>query len=246
MGLTVHYDWKVKGDARVACRLIRRMHAAAKRLPFEDVSEIMEEQPPQGRATFEVVDGGYSPASICLARQRADGRTELVTVPATHAVFFCVNNDGAETATIGLAAHRPVIVHREDVVEFDDEGREVGRRLNAGPAVEFPTRRRGYYSWHSGCKTQYAGSPRRGGEPNFLRVHLSLIDLFDRIREIGPTVRVRDDSGYARHRNPDRLLRSLREWDATVAGFVGNLSDALARHGLAASAPIKDRPDSST
>src|SRR5215471_21062180 len=74
-----------------------------------------------------------------------------------------------------------------------------------GSPVEFPTRRRGYYSWHSFCKTQYAGNPKLGGEANFLKAHLSLIELLDQIQAAGVKVRIRDDSRYAKHRDVDRL-----------------------------------------
>src|SRR5947208_7183198 len=101
------------------------------------------------------------------------------------------------------------------------------RRFGKGDPVEFPTRRRGYYSWHSFCKTQYAGNPKLGGEGNFLKAHLSLIELLDQIKAAGMPVRIRDDSRYARHRNVDRLLRSLRDWDAVIANFAGTIQDAL-------------------
>jgi hypothetical protein len=56
-------------------------------------------------------------------------------------------------------------------------------------------------------------------------------------------VRIRDDSRYARHRDVNRLLGSLRRWDAIVAGFVGNLGDALGGESGSLVAPIKQRPD---
>ena len=115
--------------------------------------------------------------------------------------------------------------------------------MGQGDPIEFPTRRRGYYSWHSFCKTQYAGNPKLGGEANFLKAHLSLIELLDQIREAGVKVKVRDDSKYARHRDVDRLLRSLRDWDAIIANFVGALGDAIGDQAGSLKAPIKDRPD---
>jgi hypothetical protein len=154
-----------------------------------------------------------------------------------------VRVEGAESASIGLASHPPVVVHREDIIEREADGRESGRRLGQGDPIEFPTRRRGYYSWHWGCKTQYAGSPKLGGEANFLKAHLSLIELLDRIRELGVPVRIRDDSKYAKHRDANRLLQSLRDWDAIVANFVGKFSDALGDDAGTVVAPIKERPD---
>src|SRR5206468_7607412 len=115
--------------------------------------------------------------------------------------------------------------------------------LGQGDPIEFPTRRRGYYSWHSFCKTQYAGNPTLGGEANFLKAHLSLIELLDQIRAVGVGVRIRDDSRYAKHRDVDRLLRSLRDWDAMIANFVGKIGDALGDKLGTFIAPIKERPD---
>jgi hypothetical protein len=56
-------------------------------------------------------------------------------------------------------------------------------------------------------------------------------------------VRIRDDSKYAKHRDVNRLLRSLRDWNGLVAGIAGKLSDALGGDGNLVLAPIKDRPD---
>ncbi len=115
--------------------------------------------------------------------------------------------------------------------------------MGQGGAIEFPTRRRGYYSWHSFCKTQYAGNPKLGGEANFLKAHLTLIELLDQIEATGIKVRIRDDSRYAKHRNVDRLLANLREWNAIVANIVGNISDAIGSESGTLIAPITERPD---
>jgi hypothetical protein len=160
-----------------------------------------------------------------------------------HALFFHVRIEGAETASIGLASHPPVVLHHEDVIEWNADGSERGRRIGQGEPIEFPTRRRGYYSWHSFCKTQYAGNPKLGGEANFLKAHLSLIELLDQIKAAGLRVRIRDDSQYAKHRDVDRLLGSLRDWNAIVAKFAGSIHDALGDATGSLIAPIKDRPD---
>jgi hypothetical protein len=148
-----------------------------------------------------------------------------------------------KTASVGMASHPPVVVHREDVIERNEDGSEHTRHIGQGDSVEFPTRRRGCYSWHSFCKTQYAGNPKLGGEVNFLKAHLSLIELLDQIRAAGVNVRIRDDSKYAKNRDVDRLLRSLREWNAVVARIAGSIGDALENGSHAVIAPIKDRPD---
>jgi hypothetical protein len=243
MGLTLYYDWKVKADAAAARCQFKRFRALAEKLPFDKISPIFEQDPPDGKYEFRRYDHEFRQGGLYLSRQRADGATEIVSVPPLHAVFFSVLVKGAETATIGLASHPPVVVHREDVIERNDDGKECGRIIGRGDPIEFPTRRRGYYSWHSFCKTQYAGNPKLGGEANFLKAHLSLIELIDQIEATGLKVHIRDDSNYARHCNVDKLLASIREWDALIAGFVGAFGDALGGESGRVVAPIKERPD---
>jgi hypothetical protein len=243
MGLTVYYDWKVKADLPRARRLIARFRALALKLPFDQVSPIREQDPPDGKWVFRRYAHPFREGGLYLPRTRRDGEQETVEVPALHALFFSVHVRGAESASIGLASHPPVVLHREDIIELNKDGSERRRITGEGDPVEFPTRRRGYYSWHSFCKTQYAGNPRQGGEANFLKAHLSLIELLDQIRAAGVKVNIRDDSRYAQHRNVDRLLRSLRDWDALVATIVGNLGDALGGASGTLIAPIKARPD---
>ncbi len=223
--------------------MIAKFRAIALKLPFDETSEIYEQDPPDGRSAFRRYDHSFRQGALYLSRTRADGKEETVCVPALHALFFHVRIEGAETASIGLASHPPVVLHKEDLIERNDDGSERGRRIAQGDPIEFPTRRRGYYSWHSFCKTQYAGNPNLGGEANFLKAHLSLIELLDQIHATGVQVRMRDDSGYARHRDVNRLLRCLRDWDAVVARFAGSIGDALGNASGTLIAPIKDRPD---
>lgn len=243
MGLTVYYDWKAKLDLPDARRLIRKLRALATKLPFDKVSEIYEQDPPDDKTAFLPYDHPFRQGDLYLPRKRADGAEELVNVPALHALFFFARVEGAESASIGLASHPPVVVHREDIIERNKDGSERGRSLGQGNPIEFPTRRRGYYSWHSFCKTQYAGNPKLGGEANFLKAHLSLIELLDQMKATGVPVRIRDDSRYSKHRDVDRLLRTLRSWDAIVANFVGSVGDALGEKSGKLVAPILERPD---
>jgi hypothetical protein len=243
MGLTIYYDWKIKADLPEARRLIARFRALALKLPFDEVSEIREQDPPDGKPAFGLYNNSFRQGGLYLSRRRRDGDEETVHVPASHALFFLVRVRGAESAPIGLASHPSVVVHREDVIKRNKDGSERGRLLGQGAPIEFRTRRRGYYSWQSFCKTQYAGNPKLGGEANFLKAHLSLIELLDQIRAAGVKVRIRDDSRYANHRNADRLLRSVRKWDAIVAKIVGAFGDALGGDRSSLIAPIKERPD---
>jgi hypothetical protein len=243
MGLTVYYDWRVTSDASAARQRVAELHALAGELPFDDVSPIYEQDPPDGRGDFEPYESSFRQGGLYLPRQRCDGVEELVDVPAKHAVFFLVHVEGAESASIGLASHPPVVIHHEDLIEHRSDGSERTRRRGAGDPIEFPTGRRGEYSWHSFCKTQYASAPQLGGEANFLKAHLSLIELLDQIEETGIPVQVRDDSDYADHRDVDRLLDSLRSWNELIAGFVGRLNDMLEDEAGSVAAPIMEWPD---
>jgi hypothetical protein len=244
MGLSLYYNWKTRTDAAAARRLIAKLHALALKLPFDDVSEIHEQDPPDGRHVFEPYRESFHYGDLYLTRKRGDGENEGVHVPALHAVFFVVRVEGAESASIGFASHPPVVLHHEDVIERDEHGIPTHFRGHGqGNPIEFPTRRRGCYSWQGFCKTQYAGNPKLGGEANFLRAHLSLIELLDQIGAAGIKVTTRDDSGYAKHRDLDHLLQTLRDWDAMIANFAGKLSDLLKDRAGPIVAPIKDRPD---
>jgi hypothetical protein len=243
MGLTVYYKWEIKADVAAARRMIAKFRVMAGKLPFDNVSAIYEHDPPDGESDFECYDDSFRHGGLYLSRKRTDGQEETVHVPAQHALFFSVYVQGAETASIGLASHPPVVVHREDIIERHADGSERGRLLGQDVPIEFATRRRGYYSWQSSCKTQYAANPKLGGEANFLRAHLSLIELLDHIRVAGINVNILDDSRYARHRDVDRLLRSLRDWDAIVARVAGKMGDALDGKAGSLVAPIKERPD---
>src|SRR5207302_8077739 len=117
MGLTVYYEWKTKIDTTTARRLIKKFRGLALKLPFDKVSEIYEQDPPDGEPTFLLYDHPFRQGGLYLSRKRADGEDELVNVPALHAIFFTVYVKGAETAEIGLASHPPVVVHREDLIE---------------------------------------------------------------------------------------------------------------------------------
>jgi hypothetical protein len=88
MGLTVHYDWKAKADLSSARRLIARFRAVALELPFDEVSEIYEQDSPDGKSAFQPYDHAFRRGDLYLSRTRADGDQETVHVPALHALFM--------------------------------------------------------------------------------------------------------------------------------------------------------------
>jgi len=132
---------------------------------------------------------------------------------------------------------------------------------------QVPTKLAGW-RWGSFCKTQYASDPECGGIPNFLRCHISVVTLLDRMAKL-PGLKVRvDDEGkygpstysddwqeadaagrkptYRRHKgqyNPAALAKEVGEWNTMIASFAGALGDALAGSGVELDAPIKDFAD---
>src|SRR5262245_58013743 len=135
MGLTIYYDWKTKCDAPSARRMIARYRAMASKLPFDHISEIYEQDAPDGKSPFRVYDPSFRQGTLYHARTRGDGEEETVRVPALHALFFHVRVEGAETASIGLASHPPVVLHREDIIERNDDGSESGRLIGKGDPI---------------------------------------------------------------------------------------------------------------
>jgi hypothetical protein len=245
MGISIYYTLKAKIDAEGARRLVRKLHQRVSKLPFDDVTPIFEIDPPDGKFVFEEFAlKGYRPGLRYLERKREDGRTEMVGVPPLHSIFFSANLEGSETAQFGLATHPPVVVHREDVVRQGADGIEE-HLMGAGPTVEFPTRLRGWYSWTSYCKTQYAGDPKLGGDTNFLRAHVSIFKAVEAAKGLGFKTHIRDDAKYWRHKSEKKLLAELHRWDELIAGFAGGMKDHLKSAGMADSvaSPIFERGD---
>jgi hypothetical protein len=133
------------------------------------------------------------------------------------------------------------VVHREEAITRDEHGQI--RQRDAGAAIEYPTRLRGWYSWSNFVKTQYAGNPKYGGPKNFLRAHLSVFRVVELAKKLGLKTHIRDDGGYWKHHDKTKLLISLQQHDELIAGFTGRLTDVVGNAPGAIVAPIKDRPD---
>jgi len=147
------------------------------------------------------------------------------------------------TATIGLASHPPVVLHREDVIKRNKDGSERHRLLGRGDPIEFPTRRRGYYSWHSFCKTQYASLEKEGGFPNFFAIHDGICQVLDQAKRLGIETDVTDESEYFTHRDKAKLEAEINKWNRMVAAVAGTLKDAYKDRPDAIASPITDTPE---
>jgi hypothetical protein len=115
------------------------------------------------------------------------------------------------------------------------------------------------------CKTQYSSGLQYGGIPNFIRCHLCVIHLLDRIGQL-PTMKVEmDDEGkYGRSYYTDdpwaeervytwhegeydvkALVQEVGEWNEMIAAMSGAMNDMLKASGtpIGAESPITAFPD---
>jgi len=123
----------------------------------------------------------------------------------------------------------------------------------------------GGWRYSSFCKTQYASNAKHGGVPNFVKCHLCMIHLLDRIGAL-PTVKVQtnDEGKYGRSFYTDNphvaepvytwhegqydvkaLVEEVGEWNEMIAGQFGALNDLLKTNatGMGIESPITDFPD---
>jgi hypothetical protein len=80
MGPTVYYDWKVKADPPRARRLIAKFRALALEPPFDEVSEIGKQDPPDGKWAFLRYDHSFRQGG--LPRTRRDARPDFEQLEA--------------------------------------------------------------------------------------------------------------------------------------------------------------------
>jgi len=126
--------------------------------------------------------------------------------------------EGCESATFGLCQYPRRITVR---------GKSIATGFRDG------------WSFHSFCKTQFAGEH---GREHFLKCHLQVISLLDFWRDLGVRVKVNDEGGYWKTRSIEKLLKELVEYDGLVAALGGAFKDACAEPGqnLAVQSPIFD------
>lgn len=131
-----------------------------------------------------------------------------ITPPCAGGViaFRTSPGEGSESANFGLCL-------------YPDIAEERGARMPADAAAS--------WHWSSFCKTQYASNPANGDVQNFLRVHLSIVRLLDYAAELGILGEVTDEGEYWEKRDEKALADVVRRWNAMMAGFVGNVKDAM-------------------
>jgi hypothetical protein len=121
------------------------------------------------------------------------------------------------------------------------------------------------WRYSSFCKTQYASSADCGGIPNFVKCHLSVIHLLDRIGQL-PTMKVEinDEGKYGRSYYTDdpwaeervytwhdgkydvkALVEEAGSWNEMIAATFGAINDTLKASGspFGVESPISSFPD---
>jgi len=294
MGLTIHYGIRSRTTSdKKAHSLVESMRQLAMDLPFEKVSDLLLlegkqcdiddcRDKPDNDLSWLVIQASQSikcPWNPNVSR----------SVSPTHIVAFeAYPGPGSESANVGLCKYPKEI--EWDYRPIDDRKFQEGRRFSWRkwrrwlqqhghdqflPPEEkqfIETRkvktRLGGWRWGSFCKTQYASDPRCGGVANFLRCHISVVTLLDRIAKL-PTIKVEfDDEGkygpsnysddyqeaYKAGREPtytwhegqydvQALAEEVGDWNEMIAAFVGGMSDAAKASGMESVSPIQGFPN---
>jgi hypothetical protein len=278
MGLTIHYNICSRTRSETKARqLVERTRQLAMDLPFDSVSEITDlsgddcqyEGKPDGLRWLLIQCG----ASVRCPWNR---NISFSISPSRVIAFNVRTGNGCEDANFGLCQYAAEIEREYEVTDDQRfyrprrDGDTIGEfsylkfrqwadKRNPG---EFPTEsdykearriktRLAGWRWGSFCKTQYASDPACGGVANFLRLHIALITLLERIGEL-PTVKVDiSDEGhygpatysddwreayaagrkttYVPHpatRSVPVLLKELGDYNAMIAAFSGAMKDA--------------------
>ena len=237
MGLTIHYDLRsrTRTDDR-ARRLVEQMRQLALDLPVAEVSDIT------------MLEGEQ--CDVEAQRGKVDEALLWLLIQSNQSVKCPWNPD---------------ISRRSDPIRL------IAFQVFPGPGSEpaniglcqYP--REIDWQWSSFSKTQYSSDPRCGGVANFLRCHISLVTLLDRIAKL-PTMKVQvNDEGeygpsyytddpsvpephYCWHDgkyDPKALAEEVGEWNGMMAAFTGAMDDMLEASGskVEGLSPIRGFPN---
>jgi hypothetical protein len=290
MGLTIHYgltsrtrspEKLVEKMRQLALDLpFESVDAEVGHLGPDVCQRPLDDLRPNETLFSTVLDGCKSVPIPWHRKQRAS----ISVQPLEIFSFWTVPGPGSEWASFGLArypADIEVTYHPKGDDRFiktiknagstrwnfDWERWERWLRNNGHPGWSAPEKfqqkrriktRLSGWRYSTFCKTQYASEY---GVPNFIRCHLSVIHLLDRIASL-PTMKVEiDDEGkYGRSYYTDdpwaeervytwhdgkydvkALVKEVGDWNEMVAATFGALKDAVG--GLGLDSPISAFPD---
>ena len=218
MGLTIHYslDAPVQSLSQ-ALRLMEQLRNKALDLPFSEVREVVQ----LTEQECKCYDRDPNDPLRCLLRQAerfvVDGDEYHGVQPDQLVAFSTWPGEGCEQANFGLAVYPKTI-------EIQDAS---GKKKTLDTDIE-------PWSWQSFCKTEYASDPACWGIENFLRCHLSIINLLDHARTLGILKEVSDEGAYWENRDVRSLAEEVVRWNEQMAGLAGKMKDLLGGHVEAA------------
>lgn len=95
--------------------------------------------------------------------------------------------------------------------------------------------------WRGFCKTQYANNPSYGGIKNFIRCHLSVCAILEKLIQLGFDVEVSDEGLFWDNHDIEALMKEVQSWDSMIAANFGALKDS--HPNLIVESPITERQD---
>ena len=270
MGLTVHYN--IESSTKSPNRpfeIVKAMRELAMDLPFEEVSEIYHlkgndcnyeiRREELAKSDHDADQGLFWLLIQASEHITAPDGTQVSVAPEEMIVFSTWPGHGSESANFGLC-------------RYPEETTYINRYavpvISSNPEIyaeKIPTKLGKKWCWGSFCKTQYASSPECGGLPNFIKCHVALITLLERISELKTIkVEINDEGHYgsstysddwkeAREagREPtyvfheathsiEELSKSVGEYNGMIAAIVGAFKDALGDGNMNIVSPITE------
>jgi hypothetical protein len=232
MGLTIHYSFSKKriDDGR-AREFVQALHQTAQDLPFKEIGQIVELSGEQCDCEKRLKD---DPLRWLLIQAGEDvevkpkGRREgaawsssFRVIPTRLIAFTAWAGEGCEDSNFGLCRYPKTIATERGPLKTGLSG----------------------WWWSSFCKTQYASNPARGGVPNFLRCHLTVIAMLDRAKQLGILEDVDDEGGFWKKRDLQALVREIGSWNEMIAAFGGMLKNFVGDSSVKLVSPIAEFPN---
>jgi hypothetical protein len=198
MGLTIHYDLKVKKGTNVRGLLERARLFAQNELHPAELSEVKHFDSEEFKQHRNDRESEWFWASIQAGgRVKLDRGSSAYVDPLQVTMFRMWPGANCEEANIGFATFPTTIDNRGDTVKTKLTG----------------------LRWHSFCKTTYAD--------DFLKCHLMVIAMLDWLDDNGVKVTVSDEGDYWETRNLKALASGHGDDLSMLAAFAGALTDGL-------------------
>jgi hypothetical protein len=214
MGLSISFKFSLKNaTADQAREKVIALHNLALQLPFESVHELVEIE---GDARY-------------FDEYDLDDPHSFIKIRGLNPIESAVNDFSWENSRYIISFH-----------SLPGKGCEPAI---FGLATHDKIKDTNDWSWTSFCKTQYASNPDYGGMENFLKCHLTLIEMIDKACELGIDCDVNDEGEYWENRDIDELKSMIRQYNIFMAAFTGRMKDDLAKKDISSESTISEYPN---